>query len=95
MNSIESRSQQQAQFETLSNLSKMSTLNDLKTPLWVSMSIADKLSFLLHQTNFKQFALLSTFLVFQYGLREEWMKESDTKLEVLLKSLIYLKFVGL
>jgi len=59
-------------------------------PLWVNLSYEDKVLMLLHQSDFKQFCLMTALISSQYGIQTN-LKDIEKFVDVLT----YKKYEGL
>lgn len=75
--------------------SPLNSYIDIKSPLWFALTLEEKISMLLHQSQESQMIILLTLLTCQHGPTVEKCKGVEKKVETLLNSLIYEKYMGL
>lgn len=67
----------------------------MRIPIWITMPLEDKMTFLLHQNNSEQFELCFALLVEQHDPYFYEARKIDKKLEDMLDRLIYRKYIWL
>lgn len=80
--------------QSLENISQLPSAFH-KVLLFLQMPFQFQISMLMHQTDFKEFSFMMTIFTFKNGLIGKRMRQEDNMLEVVLKDLVYLKYVGL
>lgn len=68
---------------------------DMKSALWFPMTFEQKVSLMLHEPDITEFSLMLCLLVLQHGSHKAKVDKDDERLEKILNSLIYEKFMGL